>query len=190
MLFGLVAFLPMFESLFEFFFKYRPSVFDAGALAFRPTLATFLATAIVLATATVTWRTYLQVRANSRPVDRAVLIGLRLTLLALLVVCLFRPVLVLSQIVPQQNFLGILVDDSRSMQIADRDGDTRADFVSEQLGGNEAPLLAELADRFALRLFRFSSFTDRVDGVIPGSGKPELPGFHVGAGDHGGQAGG
>jgi uncharacterized membrane protein len=165
MLFGLVAFLPMFESLFEFFFKYRPSVFDAGALAFRPTLATFLATAIVLATATVTWRTYLQVRANSRPVDRAVLIGLRLTLLALLVVCLFRPVLVLSQIVPQQNFLGILVDDSRSMQIADRDGDTRADFVSEQLGGNEAPLLAELADRFALRLFRFSSFTDRVESV-------------------------
>ena len=165
MLFGLVAFLPMFESLFEFFFKYRPSVFDAGALAFRPTLATFLATAIVLATATVTWRTYLQVRANSRPVDRAVLIGLRLTLLALLVVCLFRPVLVLSQIVPQQNFLGILVDDSRSMQIADRDGDTRADFVSEQLGGDEAPLLAELADRFALRLFRFSSFTDRVESV-------------------------
>ena len=165
MLFGLVAFLPMFESLFEFFFKYRPSVFDAGTLAFRPTLATFLATAIVLVTATVTWRTYLQVRANSRPVDRAVLIGLRLTLLALLVVCLFRPVLVLSQIVPQQNFLGILVDDSRSMQIADRDGDTRADFVSEQLGGDEAPLLAELADRFALRLFRFSSFTDRVESV-------------------------
>ncbi len=155
----------MFESLFEFFFKYRPIAFDEGAIAFRPTLATYLAALVVVAVGVVTYRTYREVRANSRPVDRLVLTGIRLTILALLVLCLFRPVLVLSQVVAQQNFLGVLIDDSRSMEIADRDGETRADFVTQQFGGEESPLLTALADRFALRLFGFSSSTDRIESV-------------------------
>ena len=155
----------MFESLFEFFFKYRPIAFDEGAIAFRPTLATYLAALAVVAVGVVTYRTYREVRANSRPVDRLVLTGIRLTILALLVLCLFRPVLVLSQVVAQQNFLGVLIDDSRSMEIADRDGETRADFVTQQFGGEESPLLTALADRFALRLFGFSSSTDRIESV-------------------------
>lgn len=155
----------MFESLFEFFFKYRPIAFDEGAIAFRPTLATYLAALAVVAVGVVTYRTYREVRANSRPVDRMVLTGIRLTILALVVLCLFRPVLVLSQVVAQQNFLGVVIDDSRSMEIADRDGETRADFVTQQFGGEEPPLLAALADRFALRLFGFSSSTDRIESV-------------------------
>ena len=155
----------MFESLFEFLFKYRPLVFEAGDLAFRPTTATYLAAVVVLVTGGVTLHTYQRVRANSRPVDRVVLTGIRLTTLALLLLCLFRPVLVLSQVVPQQNFLGVLFDDSRSMQIGDRDGQTRADFVTQQFGSAESPLLASLADRFALRLFSFSSTTDRIGTV-------------------------
>ena len=43
---------------------------------------------------------------------------------ALLVFCLFRPTLVLKAAVPQQNFVGVLVDDSRSMSIADTNGQT------------------------------------------------------------------
>ena len=154
----------MFESLFEFLFKYRPIVFEEGELAFRPTTATFVASLLVLAAAVVALRTYQQVRANSRPIDRTVLSALRLGILALLVICLFRPVLVLSQVVAQQNFLGVLIDDSRSMQIADRDGTTRADFVRDQFGQGETvgPLQEALADRFALRMFSFSSSTDRI----------------------------
>ena len=155
----------MFESLFEFLFKYRPIVFDEGELAFRPTTATYVAAVVVVGAAVVAWRTYRQVRANSRPVDRAVLTGLRFAVLALLMVCLFRPVLVLSQVVAQQNFLGVLIDDSRSMQIADRDGETRADFVTRQFSETDGPLRQALADRFALRMFSFSTATDRVAGV-------------------------
>ncbi|MBQ90923.1 MAG: hypothetical protein CL441_05800 [Acidimicrobiaceae bacterium] len=157
----------MFESLFEFLFKYRPIVFEEGELAFRPTTATFVASLLVLAAAAVALRTYQQVRANSRPIDRTILSALRLGILALLLICLFRPVLVLSQVVAQQNFLGVLVDDSRSMQIADRDGATRADFVLEQFGQGETvgPLREALADRFALRMFSFSSSTDRISGA-------------------------
>ena len=155
----------MLESLFEFFFKYRPLLFEEGDLAFRPTAVTYLAAAAVVAAGVVTVRTYQQVRANSRSLDRRVLIGIRLTILAILLLCLFRPVLVLSRVVPQQNFLGILIDDSRSMQIADLDGQTRADFVTQQFGSEEGPLLRALADRFALRFFSFSSTTDRIQTV-------------------------
>ena len=40
----------------------------------------------------------------------------------MLLVCLFRPMLLLSAAVPQRNYVGVLIDDSRSMRIADRDG--------------------------------------------------------------------
>ena len=150
--------------MFELLFKYRPVAFEEGVFAFRPTAATYAATILVVAAAVVTLRTYRQVRAHSRPVDRGVLAGMRLAVLALLVVCLWRPVLVLSQVEPQQNFLGVLVDDSRSMRIADVDGESRAGVVRRQLGA-ESPLLAALADRFAVRLFGFSSRTERVDSV-------------------------
>ena len=59
------------------------------------------------------------------------LAGIRLATLLLVLFCLFRPVLVVKAAVPQQNFLGVLVDDSRSMQIADVDGQPRSAFVKQ-----------------------------------------------------------
>ena len=155
----------MFESLFEFLFKYRPLIFDQGAFALRASWFGLLAAGAAAAGAYLTFRTYLQVRGNSRPLDRAVLCGIRIAALAVVAFCLLRPVLVLSSVVPQENFLGVLIDDSRSMQIADTDETPRLDFVREQLGTPESALRSALADRFALRFFRFSSDTDRVAAV-------------------------
>jgi uncharacterized membrane protein len=91
-----------------------------------------------------------------------VLVALRLGLIAALLFCLFRPSLILKAAVPQQNFLGVLVDDSRSMLIGDRDGKPRTEFVDAELGHPESPLLKALSDRFVLRFFRFSSSADRL----------------------------
>jgi uncharacterized membrane protein len=98
---------------------------------------------------------------GDRPTDRIVLIGLRLAVISVLLFCLFRPLLVLKAAVPQQNFLGILIDDSRSMTIADSGGKPRTDFVTTQLGPN-SPLLDSLSKRFVLRFFRFSASADRI----------------------------
>ncbi len=152
----------MFESLFEFLFKYRPLIFDQGELALRGSWAGFLALAAAAGAAYLTLRTYLAVRGNSRPLDRVVLTAIRIAALGVLAFCLLRPVLVLSSVVPQENFLGVLIDDSRSMQIADRDETPRYEFVRQQLGAPESELRAALADRFALRFFRFSGETDRI----------------------------
>src|SRR5262249_58299809 len=90
------------------------------------------------------------------------LVGLRRAARAVLLVCLFRPTLVLKAAVPQQNFLGVLIDDSRSMAIADQDGQPRSAFVQQQLNGPNAPLLNALSQKFVLRYFRFSSSSDRM----------------------------
>ena len=153
------------ESIFEFLFKYRPLLFEQGDFTFRASWVSYLAVAAAGVAGFVTLRTYVAVRGNSQPTDRTILTGLRIAALAVLVFCLLRPVLVLSSVVPQENFLGVLIDDSQSMQIADRDGSTRHQFVDEQLSTPESPLRAALADRFALRFFRFSSETDRIASI-------------------------
>ena len=66
---GPIASVAMFETLFEFLFKYRPIVFDEGSLAFRPTTATFVAAIVVVAIGVVRFQTYQRVRANTRPAD-------------------------------------------------------------------------------------------------------------------------
>ena len=155
----------MFESLFEFFFKYRPLIFQQGDFALRASWLGFLAVAVAGVAAFVTLRTYAQVRGNSQPLDRTILTAVRIAALTVLVFCLLRPVLILSSVVPQENFLGVLIDDSRSMQIADTDETPRQAFVESSFGDPESELLTALADRFALRFFSFSSDTDRVSDV-------------------------
>ena len=155
----------MFESLFEFFFKYRPLIFEQGDFALRASWLGFLAIAVAGGAVFVTLRTYAQVRGNSQPLDRTILTAVRIAALSVLVFCLLRPVLVLSSVVPQENFLGVLIDDSRSMQIADTDETPRHAFVDSGFGDPESELLTALSERFALRFFSFSSQTDRVGDV-------------------------
>ena len=150
--------------LFEFFFKYPRVVFEQGDFAFaasRSMTLTVLAVAAVAAAALITYRGV----TNEGPVrERLVLVVLRLAVLAVLVLCLFRPTLVLRAAVPQQNFLGVIVDDSRSMTIADRDGLPRTDFVQKELAA-EGGLHKALSDRFVLRHFKFSTVADRLSNV-------------------------
>ena len=152
----------MFETLFELLFKYRPLVFRQGDFVLASPWSLLLISIVIVVGTAVTLSTYARARGKSTPVDRNILSALRLMALATVVFCLFRPVLVLSSIVPQQNFLGILIDNSRSMEIADRDNEPRRTFVDRSFESETSRLRAALADRFALRFFKFSSATERL----------------------------
>ncbi|MEC8952265.1 MAG: hypothetical protein VYB87_03865 [Acidobacteriota bacterium] len=152
----------MFETLFELLFKYRPLVFRQGDFVLASPWSLLLISVVIVVGTAVTLSTYARARGKSTPVDRNILSALRLMALATVVFCLFRPVLVLSSIVPQQNFLGILIDNSRSMEIADRDNEPRRTFVDRSFESETSRLRAALADRFALRFFKFSSATERL----------------------------
>jgi uncharacterized membrane protein len=154
------------ERLFQALFSYRPVVFQQGEFRFNVTTGSFVAAAIVAAVAIVAVLTYRRVRVNEGRVrDRVVLTGLRIAALALVLFCLFRPTLVVRAAVNQQNVVAVLLDDSRSMQIADWQGKSRADFIRQQFGAADSPLRKSLSDRFIVRVFRFSASTGRVAGV-------------------------
>ena len=151
----------MFDSLFAFFFKYSPYVFQQGELRLALSSPVYIAAGLAAAAALAAVLTYRSAPGEASWLDRVVLITLRLCLVGLVLFCLFRPVLILRAAVPQQNFLGILLDDSRSMRVADHDGKPRGEFVSTTFAP-DSPVMKALSSRYAVRVFRFASNTDRV----------------------------
>src|SRR5262249_21471799 len=133
------------ETLFRFFFKYPPLMFQQGDFTWGLSRPILLVVSIASGLAVAALFTYRGLSTVERPRDRAVLVALRLLALTVLFFCLVRPTLVLKAAVPQQNFIGVLIDDSRSMAIADRDGQTRSAFVQQQLSGPNAALLNALS---------------------------------------------
>jgi len=152
------------EALFPFLFKYPRLVFEQGDFVFGATRSMSL-TALGAGAATVValW-TYRSLRQLAG-FERVLLITLRTALMAVLLFALLRPTLLLSVAVPQQNFVGVLLDDSVSMQIADEDGAPRSQFLVDQFGRPDSPVLGDLSSRFALRVFRFSSAANRIQAT-------------------------
>jgi uncharacterized membrane protein len=151
----------VFESLFQFLFEYRPVVFQQGEFRLLPTAGAYTAATLALGAVVMTVIGYRGARRRGRRRDRVILGALRVATLALVLFCLFRPVLVVKAAVPQQNFLAVLLDDSRSMQIADWNNEARAAFVRNEFGKPDAGLMKALGDKFVLRTFRFSSVAAR-----------------------------
>src|SRR5918999_3677787 len=152
-----------FESLFAALFKYRPAVFEKGELAIGAPASIWLIVGVGLLIAVPAVLSYARAQGKGGHRDRIVLAALRGGVLALLLVCLLRPRLLVSAAVPQRNYVGILLDDSRSMRVAD-DGVERGEVV-RRLFAADAPLVRQLADRFQVRFFRFSSATQRIERV-------------------------
>ena len=153
------------ETIFEFLFKYRPLLFQEGDFTFAspwPALLILVGVALVTVPALVT---YGAARGDSERADRVMMAAIRLGLVAILVFILFQPTLVLTSVVPQRNFVGILIDDSQSMRITDEDGVARSDFVQSNFGGEGSELLTALSEKFTLRFFRFGRDASRLNDV-------------------------
>ena len=152
----------MLESVFKLLFTYRPVVFQQGEFRLVPSAGSYVAAVVVALAIAFTILTYRAARSrNSATKHRIVLMALRTATLGLMLFCLFRPVLVVKAAVSQQNFIGVLLDDSRSMQITDVDGQSRGAFVREQFA-QDSPLMKALGDKFIIRTFRFSAGSNRV----------------------------
>ncbi len=154
--------------MFEFFFKYSSYVFEQGEFVLAAAWPSFVAAAALTVAAVPVLLRYSGVRAKSTGLDRGILTGLRITIFAVLLFCLLQPSLVVSTAVPQENFVGIVIDDSRSMRISDYGGEgaqARSEFVQEVFGNPDSDLIAALLERFKLRYFRFSDNADRLAGI-------------------------
>jgi uncharacterized membrane protein len=153
------------DSLFSFFFKYRPLLFREGEIQFGAPVPSGVLLGLGLAVLAAGVWTYARQSGRARGRDRLVLGSLRAAAVAVVLVCLFRPTLVVSSVVPQQNWLAVLIDDSRSMRIADDNGPVRAARVQATLGDESAAVLRSLAARFQLRFYRFGEHAEPVAAV-------------------------
>ncbi|WP_419942335.1 glutamine amidotransferase [Candidatus Palauibacter sp.] len=123
--------------MFEFLFKYRPVVFERGDLSLAvPWWGVIL---VFLAAGAIVWFAlqYRRIGPTVEARDRWVLMALRAATLGVLAFLLLRPVLLVSTVVPRRNFVAVLLDDSRSMRVADEDGETRAQRVLDLFGGTD-----------------------------------------------------
>lgn len=152
----------MLDSLFLFLFKYQPLVYQQGDFVWGS--SRWMSASVLVATGVAAYAlfTYRGIRGHG-PRDRAVLIGMRLAALAVLAICLFRPMLVLKVAVPQQNFVGVLLDDSRSMQVSDLEGLPRGNYVSDNFASADGLLFKQLSENFVVRTYRFSSVAARLE---------------------------
>jgi uncharacterized membrane protein len=151
----------VFDSIFRALFKYERLVFEQGQFVLGATQSMWFVAAVTAAAAIYIVWTYQQLTALGGR-DRAVLSAARVALLAVALFAVLRPMLLLKVAVPQQNFVGVVLDDSRSMQVADEANQPRSRFVLDQFGRPDTPLMRALGERFVLRVFRFSNAAERL----------------------------
>ena len=144
------------EALFELLFKYRPVVFERGSLGFDWPLPWMALIPLALVAAVAGAWFYGRPQAGLSQRDRWVLGGLRVAVIAMVAACLARPVLAVSRAIEQRNVVGIVVDDSRSMRIADHGTAARGNYAHEVFGAADSALFKALAEKFQLRFFRAS----------------------------------
>jgi uncharacterized membrane protein len=161
--------VSLLEWLFGLAFKYRPVIFSRGELSFSPPWPALVTVAAALVAAALCVWAYRRAGAPGTPTRaRATLLTIRLLAISLLLGCLLRPVLIVRAVEPQRNVLAVLVDDSRSMAIADLGQAARSSFVREEFG-QSGRLRSALERRFALRYFRFSATAERAPNPDGGS---------------------
>ena len=147
--------------MFEILFKYPLSIFHKGKFVFlTPWPLWLMALGILLAAGLLFW----QVRRNHgmlsglRPV---VIWVLETRMVALILFLLWHPALSVATLRPQQNVVAVLVDDSRSMAIADSSG-TREAAAKAVLNSG---LLKSLSERFQVRLYKFGKEPVRIPNL-------------------------
>src|SRR5712692_4451680 len=144
--------------MFEFLFKYPATVFSRGQFVFlAPWPSWLLALAVLTAAGALAWHVSHNhgLLSGLRP---AAVWLLETALVALVLFLLWHPAISIATLRPQQNVVAILVDDSRSMATVEN-GTTRLAQAEKLLQGG---LLANLAKKFQLRLYRFGSDLERI----------------------------
>ena len=149
------------QNLFQFLFKYRLFHFQNGDFSFQwspPTL--LIATAIpVLLTLLLAlyWKGWI---GSGSPVGWP-LLGLRVAFFLILALLLMRPSLTLSTVIPRENLLALVVDNSQSMTIEEPSG-ARGDSIRPLLSP-ESEFVKALDAKFVVKPFLFEAQASSTD---------------------------
>jgi uncharacterized membrane protein len=166
--------------MFQWLFKYPPTVFLHGQLLLRSAWPRWLLVlGMVAVGALLAWALRGRRAADTQLTGRwrlPVIWLVQWTMAVLVLVLLWRPAIAINELVPQANIIAVLIDDSRSMGITEN-GVTRMQQLSQALQGD---WLSRLGRTFQTRLYRFDSGLVRLQGT-PATLTPTGPATHINA---------
>src|SRR6266404_6222007 len=166
--------------MFEFLFKYPRAVFSKGELVLLGAWPKWvLVLFLVAAAAGLAWliRSRLpQASPHIRNWKAGVIWLLQFAMAALVLILLWQPAIMVAELRPQQNIIAILVDDSRSMAIADN-GATRE---SQAVKALQSGVLDQLQKKFQVRLYRVDGGMTRVSKLDDLKTLTPAPATHIG----------
>ena len=150
--------------MFQFLFRYPLPVFNKGRFVLLSAWPAWLLLLLMLAACVglaLLIRRRMRSSDASLPKGRGIAIwALQSALISLLLFLLWQPAISVSELNSQQNIIAVLVDDSRSMNIADSGGRPRE---SAAIAALEGGVLAGLEKRFQTRIYRLGGELKRVD---------------------------
>src|SRR5688572_2063199 len=145
-------------SLFEFFFKYRPIVYEKGRLTFQLLASRWMFIPLALVAIAVAIYFYQRVAKEKLSLG---MIVLRSLVFIILLFMFLQPVMNVSQVLPQDSYMAVVVDTSQSMNIKD-DGETsRAQMMLKKM--EETKFIQELSKKFKVRMFVFNREAQRIE---------------------------
>lgn len=150
--------------MFEFLFKYPPSVFSKGTFVLLGSWPRWVLMAALMATAgLLAWAIWhKRARLTSSMRGRAVVVwALQSALVALMLLLLWEPALSVAALRPQQNIIAVIADDSRSMAIRDGSQSRQQEAIKVLDSG----LLNDLRSRFQIRLYRLGAGVERIQNT-------------------------
>ena len=151
--------------MFQFFFKYPSSMFTKGHLILLGGWSRWMLGVLLLAAAAGLALSIGLRMSQAAPRLRSWRIGviwlLQSSLLALLLILLWRPAVSVAELKPHQNIIAVVVDDSHSMAMSE-DGATRQGQAIQVLHGG---VLAALQKKFQTRLYRLDRHLGRISGL-------------------------
>jgi uncharacterized membrane protein len=167
--------------MFEFFFKYPSPVFTKGRFVLLSSWPPWLLPVLIVAAAgglALLMRYRLHDAAPKMRNWRAWAVwGTQSAFVALVLLLLWQPAITVAALSSQRNIIAVLVDDSRSMAIADSNGKTRE---AAALAALQDGVLSGLQKRFQTRIYRLGTGVMRVDGLT--GIEPTEAATHIGDG--------
>lgn len=145
-------------NLFELFFKYRPIVYEKGRLSFQ--LLTSKWMFIPLALIVIGLAIYFYRRVAREKLSPWMIV-LRSMVFVILLFMVLQPVLNVSQVLPQDSYMAVVIDTSESMNIKDDGENSRAQLMLKKI--EETKFFSELEKKFKVRLVQFSQEARRIE---------------------------
>ena len=176
--------------MFEFLFKYPMTVFTKGKLVLLGAWPGWLLILLIVASVGgLGWLIWSRLQKLEAVKDvtpqmqqrRALAIwGMQSALVALVLLLLWQPAIVVAELKSQQNIIAVLVDDSRSMAIADSGADGKTPREISAVAALNTGLLSGLQKRFQTRVYRMDGGLNRMEK--PDALQPTATATHISAG--------